>query len=79
MDERTADTFTAPGDDVERFFAAASALWCLPQGLVGGDPQPVGALIRPSTMDTLARQAGYRTATILPVEHPFWRFYQLQP
>ncbi len=67
MDERTADTFTAPGDDAERFFAAASALWCLPQGLVGGDPQPVGALIRPSTMDTLARQAGYHAAETLPI------------
>jgi SAM-dependent methyltransferase len=79
MDERAADTFTAPGDDIERFLAAASALWCLPQGLVGADPQPVGALIRPSTMDSLARQAGYRAAETVPIDHPVWRFYRLQP
>jgi len=79
MDERAADTFTAPGDDVERFLAAASALWCLPQGLVGTDPQPVGALLRPSTMDALAARAGYRATEILPIEHPVWRFYRLLP
>src|SRR5690242_9545162 len=42
MDERAAEQFTAPGDPVERFFAAASPLWCVPQGLVGPDPRPVG-------------------------------------
>jgi hypothetical protein len=30
-------------------------------------------------MDTLARQAGYRAAETLPIDHPFWRFYQLLP
>src|SRR5262245_39790503 len=33
VDERAAETFTAPGDEIERFFAA-SAIWCLPQGRV---------------------------------------------
>ena len=79
MDERAADTFTAPGDDVERFLAAASALWCVPQGLVGTDPQPVGALLRPSTMESLAAQAGYRATQTLPIDHPVWRFYRLLP
>ena len=40
----------------------------LPQGLVGADPQPVGALMRPSTMDSLARQAGYRATETLPID-----------
>jgi SAM-dependent methyltransferase len=79
MDERAAETFTAPGDDIERFLAAASAVWCVPQGLVGAEPQPVGALFRPSTMDTLAGEAGYRGTEILPIDHPVWRFYRLQP
>jgi predicted O-methyltransferase YrrM len=79
MDERATDTFTAPGDEVERFLAAASALWCVPQGLVGADPQPVGALMRPSTMDSLARRAGYRVTEVLPIDHPVWRFYRLLP
>jgi SAM-dependent methyltransferase len=79
VDERTAETFTAPGDDVERFFAATSAIWCLPQGRVGPDPEPVGTLIRPDTMRDLAARAGYRDVQIVPIDHPFWRFYLLTP
>lgn len=79
VDERAAETFTAPGDEIERFFAAASAIWCLPQGRVGPDPEPVGTLIRPAAMRDLARRAGYADVVILPIEHPAWRFYRLVP
>jgi len=79
VDERAAETFTAPGDEVERFFAAASAIWCLPQGRVGPDPEPVGTLIRPQTMRDLAHRAGYTGVQIVPIDHPFWRFYRLTP
>lgn len=79
VDERAAETFTAPGDDVERFFAAASVIWCLPQGRVGPDPEPVGTLIRPDTMRDLAHQAGYTGVEIVPIDHPFWRFYRFTP
>jgi SAM-dependent methyltransferase len=79
VDERVAERFTAPGDEIERFFAAASAIWCLPQGRVGPDPEPVGTLIRPEIMRDLARRAGYTAAEILPIEHPVWRFYRLTP
>ena len=66
VDERAAESFTAPGDEIERFFAAASAIWCLPQGRVGPDPEPVGTLIRPAAMLDLARRAGYADGQILP-------------
>jgi SAM-dependent methyltransferase len=79
VDERAAETFTAPGELTERFFASASAIWCLPQGLVGADPEPVGAVIRPSAMRDLASRAGYADTEILPIEHPVWRFYRLVP
>jgi len=79
VDERAAENFTAPGDLTERFFAAASAIWCLPQGRVGPDPEPVGTLIRPAHMRDLARRAGYADAEILPIEHPAWRFFRLVP
>jgi SAM-dependent methyltransferase len=79
MDENAAETFTAPGDPVERFLGGVSALWCLPQGLVGPDPEPVGTLMRPGTMAALARRAGFAGTEILPVEHPFFRFYRLRP
>ncbi|HKC29351.1 MAG TPA: methyltransferase domain-containing protein [Jatrophihabitans sp.] len=79
VDERADEVFTAPGDEVQRFFAAASAIWCLPQGRVGTDPEPVGAVIRPDRMRDLADQAGYSGVDILAIEHPFWRFYRLEP
>jgi hypothetical protein len=79
MDERTAETFTAPGDPVERFFGAASAVWCVPQGLTGPDPQPAGALMRIDALHALAAQAGYAGSEVLDIEHPFWRFYRLVP
>jgi hypothetical protein len=79
VDERAAETFTHPGDVVERFFAAASPIWCLPQGLVGPDPEPVGTLIRPDTMRALAAAAGYSAVDVVPIDHPFWRFYRLLP
>jgi hypothetical protein len=30
-------------------------------------------------LESLAERAGYRATTILPIEHPFWRFYRLEP
>ena len=39
----------------------------------------VGALIRPAVVESLAGRAGYRATTILPIQHPFWRFYGLEP
>ena len=59
--------------------AQISPLWCLPQGLVGPDPEPVGTLLRPATLVELARRAGFGEVTVLDIEHPFWRFYRLQP
>ena len=79
VDERADETFTAPGDEVQRFFAAASAIWCLPQGRVGPDPEPVGATIRPDDLRGLAQRAGFSRVDIVPIEHPFWRFYRLVP
>jgi SAM-dependent methyltransferase len=79
VDERVDETFTPAGDEVQRFFAAASAIWCVPQGRVDTDPKPIGAVIRPADMRDLAGRAGYSHVDIVPIEHPFWRFYRLTP
>jgi 2-polyprenyl-3-methyl-5-hydroxy-6-metoxy-1,4-benzoquinol methylase len=78
MDERANESLTTPGDEVERFFAQISTLWCLPQGLVGKDPEPVGTLLRPAKLRELAAKAGFTEVTVLDLEHPFWRFYRLR-
>jgi SAM-dependent methyltransferase len=79
MDERVAETLPPPGDPIETFFATVSVLWCLPQGRVDLDSAAVGTIMRPSTLRELAAKAGYRSADILPIDHPFWRFYRLTP
>ena len=79
MDERVADALPPPGDPVETFFAAASVLWCLPQGRVARNSQTVGAVMRANTLRELASNAGYSSAEVLPIDHPFWRFYRLMP
>jgi hypothetical protein len=78
MEEHVAESFTAPGDEVERFMAAAGTLWCVPQGRTEAGSEVVGPLdIRPAVMHQLARSAGFGRVETLPIEHPFWRFYQL--
>ncbi len=54
-----------------------SPLWCLPQGRIEPDADPVGTVLRPSRLRQLATDAGFRHADVLPIEHPFFRFYRL--
>jgi 2-polyprenyl-3-methyl-5-hydroxy-6-metoxy-1,4-benzoquinol methylase len=79
MDEHVDETLIVPGDEVQRFFAAASVTWCTPQGRVDKDSEVVGPVMRPSKMRELAAQAGFTNTDILPIEHPFWTFYRLTP
>jgi 2-polyprenyl-3-methyl-5-hydroxy-6-metoxy-1,4-benzoquinol methylase len=77
MEENAAEEWTAPGDEIERFFATASLLWCVPQGRTDETADPVGPLMRPARLRQLAREAGFSGAEVLPIEHPFFRFYRL--
>ena len=36
-------------------------------------------MLRPRRLTELATTAGFKSVDILPIEHPFWRFYQLNP
>jgi SAM-dependent methyltransferase len=77
MDERTGETIQV-GDPTESFFASASVLWCLPQSRTEPDCQAPGTVMRPDTFGDIARKAGWKGFDILPIEHPFWRFYRLE-
>jgi hypothetical protein len=35
--------------------------------------------MRPETMRRYALDAGFRDVTVLPIEHPTFRFYRLDP
>jgi 2-polyprenyl-3-methyl-5-hydroxy-6-metoxy-1,4-benzoquinol methylase len=76
-DERVADEFAAPGDDVERYMYGFSILHCLPVGMVDQPSVGTGTVMRQSTMKGYAEAAGCSNVEVLPIEHDFFRFYRL--
>jgi 2-polyprenyl-3-methyl-5-hydroxy-6-metoxy-1,4-benzoquinol methylase len=76
-DERTEDSFTAPASEVERTFYAYSVLCCLPSGMDDHTAAGTGTVMRRSTFEGYARDAGFDGVEVLPIEHDFLRFYRL--
>ncbi len=77
-DEKVAESFTAPGDDVERLMYGFSFLVCLPSGLSEQPSAGTGTVMRPETLRRYADEAGFKDMEILDeVEHDFLRFYRL--
>lgn len=77
VDERVADEFTAPGDDVERYMYGFSILHCLPVGMVEQPSAGTGTVFRAATMRQYAEKAGFQSVEELPIAHDFFRFYRL--
>jgi 2-polyprenyl-3-methyl-5-hydroxy-6-metoxy-1,4-benzoquinol methylase len=78
-DEKVAERFTAPGDEVERFMYGFSFLLCLPNSLAEQESVGTGTVLRPEVLRRFATQAGYSRVDVLPIEADFWRFYRLVP
>ncbi len=78
MDENVAETFTAPGDDVERLMYGWSITCCLPDGLSTPGSVGTGTVMRPDTLRRYAVDAGFATVDVLPVQDDFFRFYRLR-
>jgi 2-polyprenyl-3-methyl-5-hydroxy-6-metoxy-1,4-benzoquinol methylase len=78
VDEKVADRFTAPGDDVERYMYGFSILHCLPVGMVEQPSAATGTVMRAETLRHYAEAAGFRGVDELPVAHDFFRFYRLR-
>ena len=76
-DEAVGDEFEAPGDELHRFFYAASVVHCLPVGMAEQPSAGTGTVIRPSTLRRYAQRAGFADNEILPIENDVWRFYRL--
>ena len=78
MDEAVAETFTAPGDDLERIMYAYSLFVCLPDSLSHTPSVGTGTVMRPDTLRGYARAAGFADIEVLPIEDfAFFRFYSL--
>lgn len=78
MDERVADSFSAPGEGVERFMYGWSVLVCLPTGMDDHDSAATGTVMRAHTLREYARKAGFAGVEVLPIDNDFFRFYRLQ-
>ena len=78
-DERTEDAFTAPASDAERVFYGYSVLCCLPSAMAEQPSAATGTVMRRSTLEGYARQAGFSQVSVLPIEHDLLRFYRLDP
>jgi SAM-dependent methyltransferase len=76
-DERVADRFNPPGDEIERLNYGFSVLHCLAVGSLDADSARTGTVMRPDTVRAYAAEAGFSDVQVLPIEHDFWRFYRL--
>jgi len=78
VDEKVGERFEASIDNpVERLMYAASVLHCLPVGMVDPESAGTGTVMRPSTLEAYAADAGFSAVNILPIDHDLFRFYQL--
>ncbi|BCB77573.1 class I SAM-dependent methyltransferase [Phytohabitans flavus] len=75
-DERVADTFTAPGDGVERLMYGWSVNHCLPASMSEVDSAALGTVLRRGTVHELAAKAGFAVTELAP-HNDFFRFYRL--
>ncbi len=76
-DERTEDEFTAPASEMERLFFAYSVLSCLPTAMEDDTSAGTGTVMRRTTFETYAKEAGFDGVSVLPIEHDFLRFYRI--
>lgn len=78
VDEATDPVLSAPGGELQRLFYGFSLLVCLPDSLSHEGSVGTGTVMRPSTLDSYARAAGFAGADPFEVAGTgFWRFYRL--
>lgn len=78
MDERVGENFAAAqAGDVERLMYGFSLFTCLPDGLSHQPSAGTGTVMRPATLEKYAKEAGFSSVEILPIENDLWRFYRL--
>jgi hypothetical protein len=80
MDEAVAPAFAPDGDEVERLMYGYSVLVCLPDSLATPGSVGTGTVMRQSTLERYAREAGFSGIEELPIEgFASFRFTRLLP
>src|SRR5690606_18334863 len=77
-DEAVAESFQAPGDELERMMYGWSITHCLPASMAEQPSAAIGTVIRESTVRQLASAAGFRSVKVVPVDAGFFRLYELR-
>jgi SAM-dependent methyltransferase len=79
VDERTHDRFTGEPDPLEAYFYGWSIFDCLPTGMYEQPSAGTGTVMRASTLERYAGEAGFTRFEALPIEHDTFRLYLLRP
>jgi 2-polyprenyl-3-methyl-5-hydroxy-6-metoxy-1,4-benzoquinol methylase len=79
-DPKAAEHFLDPGTNraVERELYGFSVLHCLPVSMAEQPSAATGTVMRPDTMRSYAREAGFSSVDILPIEDDWTNFYRLR-
>jgi 2-polyprenyl-3-methyl-5-hydroxy-6-metoxy-1,4-benzoquinol methylase len=77
MDERSLEEFRPCAGELEQYLYGFSILHCLPAGMSEQPSAGTGTVLRPSTLERYAKEAGFSQVEILPIDHFFFRFYHL--
>ena len=78
-DEAVAESFRPNGGEVDWMMYGWSILHCLHVGMTERPSCCTGTVMRPETFERYAREAGFTSVEILPVDNMFFRFYRLRP
>ena len=79
VDERVGESFSTSKNDIDWMMYGWSIFCCLPVGMADRPSAETGTVMRPDTLRAYAREAGFKSVEILPIENYFFRFYRLIP
>lgn len=77
MDERVAEQYEAPANEIDRLMLGISTWVCLPDSMSSQPSVATGTALRPPTLRKYAAEAGFSEVEVLPIENDFFRFYRL--
>lgn len=77
MDEAVADSF-ATDNPIDQVMYGFSLMFCLPDGLSHDPSAATGTVMRPDTLRSYARAAGFSDVEVLAIDNDFFRFYRLR-
>ncbi|MEZ5391859.1 MAG: class I SAM-dependent methyltransferase [Bryobacterales bacterium] len=77
-DERVAENFEPGGGEIDWLMYGWSVFHCLHVGMTESPSRCTGTVMRPTTFEGYAREAGFAGVEVLPIENLFFRFYRLR-